>query len=209
MADLPTGTVTLLATDIGNSTEHWEHHSRAMSQALARHDAILQEAVASHGGHVFKTVGDGCYAVFAAATDALNAALAAQTRAYSSNLGYNWPFGVRVALHTGGVEQHNDCLIGMADIAVARGDSERAARLLGAAAPHLERMRGFMPLADRSSYTRVLSAVQAHLDEDVFAALAISSWRKSHAASRTHANRAGGCIDNLLLTWKLYQETTI
>ncbi|TMG93657.1 MAG: adenylate/guanylate cyclase domain-containing protein, partial [Betaproteobacteria bacterium] len=41
MADLPTGTVTLLFSDIEGSTRLWEAHAVAMRTALARHDALL------------------------------------------------------------------------------------------------------------------------------------------------------------------------
>ena len=41
MADLPTGTVTLLFTDIEGCTRLWEAHAEAMRAALARHDALL------------------------------------------------------------------------------------------------------------------------------------------------------------------------
>ncbi len=62
MAELPTGTVTFLFTDIEGSTTRWEQHPEAMQAALARHDAILREAIEGHGGVVFKTVGDAFYA---------------------------------------------------------------------------------------------------------------------------------------------------
>ncbi len=62
MAELPTGTVTFLFTDIEGSTTRWEHQREAMQRALARHDAILRTAIEAHGGHVFKTVGDAFYA---------------------------------------------------------------------------------------------------------------------------------------------------
>jgi class 3 adenylate cyclase len=72
------GTVTFLFTDIEGSTRLWEEHPQAMSEALARHDAILVDAVASNEGHVVKTTGDGLFAVFGRAESALAAALAAQ-----------------------------------------------------------------------------------------------------------------------------------
>ena len=56
MADLPTGTITFLFTDIEGSTARWEQRRAAMQAALARHDAILREAIEGHGGVVFKTV---------------------------------------------------------------------------------------------------------------------------------------------------------
>ena len=57
MAELPSGTVTFLFTDIEGSTRLWEEHPDAMRDALARHDEILRDAVKSHGGHVVKRSG--------------------------------------------------------------------------------------------------------------------------------------------------------
>jgi class 3 adenylate cyclase len=74
MADLPTGTVTFLFTDIEGSTTRWEHHPQAMREALARHDALLRSVITARGGFVFKTMGDAVYAVFAVASDAVAAA---------------------------------------------------------------------------------------------------------------------------------------
>ena len=59
MAELPSGTVTFLFTDLEGSTRLWEEHPEAMKVALARHDAILRDAVAEHDGHVVKMTGDG------------------------------------------------------------------------------------------------------------------------------------------------------
>ncbi len=58
-----------------------------------------------------------------------------------------------------------DCLVGLAGVAVTQRDPERAARLLGAAEPHLEAMRGFMPLTDRSSYETIMAHVRTQLSE--------------------------------------------
>ena len=41
MAELPTGTITFLFTDIEGSTRLWEEHPEAMRAALACHDAVL------------------------------------------------------------------------------------------------------------------------------------------------------------------------
>jgi hypothetical protein len=43
MADLPSGTVTFLFTDIEGSTQRWEQHPEAMRQARTRHDALLTD----------------------------------------------------------------------------------------------------------------------------------------------------------------------
>jgi len=45
MAELPTGTVTFLFTDLEGSTRLWEQHPDAMRDALARHDAPLLGAL--------------------------------------------------------------------------------------------------------------------------------------------------------------------
>jgi TolB-like protein/class 3 adenylate cyclase len=104
MAEVPTGTVTLLFTDIEGSTRLWETHAVAMRAALARHDALLQECIDDHDGHVFKTGGDAFCATFHTASDALAAALDAQ-RALQRE---PWPeaakLRVRMALHSGAVE---------------------------------------------------------------------------------------------------------
>src|SRR5712692_1841522 len=101
MADLPTGTVTFLFTDVEGSTRLWEQHPQEMSVALARHDALLRDAIQAHRGHVFKTVGDAFCAVFGTAPRALAAAAAAQTSLNAEV----WPQGMgspraRIALHT-------------------------------------------------------------------------------------------------------------
>jgi TolB-like protein/class 3 adenylate cyclase/Tfp pilus assembly protein PilF len=104
MADLPTGTVTLMFTDIEGSTRLWEAHAAAMRAALARHDALLRDCIEDHDGHVFKTGGDAFCAAFHTAADALAAALDAQRALHREP----WPeaakLRVRMALHAGAVE---------------------------------------------------------------------------------------------------------
>src|SRR6266545_610699 len=104
MADLPSGTVTFLFTDIEGSTHLWEQHPHAMPGALAHHDAILREATAAHGGVVFRTVGDAFCTAFASAPAALRAALAAQGALQDEPWGQTGPIRVRMAVHTGAVE---------------------------------------------------------------------------------------------------------
>ena len=101
----PGKTLTFLFTDIEGSAKLWEEYPETMPSALARHDALLCQAVEFWGGHVFKTVGDGIYAAFATAPDALVAALAAQKAIYSED--WPLPLRVRMALHTGMVEQRD------------------------------------------------------------------------------------------------------
>src|SRR5438045_4053902 len=100
MADLPTGTVTFLFTDIEGSTLLWEQHPQAMHVAVARHHTILRAAIGAHAGHIFTIAGDAFCAAFATASDALAAALAAQRVLSQADWGQT-PIRVRMGLHTG------------------------------------------------------------------------------------------------------------
>ncbi|MFL5802289.1 MAG: adenylate/guanylate cyclase domain-containing protein [Roseiflexaceae bacterium] len=117
MAELPTGIVTFVFTDIEGSTRLWEQRSQAMPTALARHDAIVRGAIENHDGVVFRTGGDAFYAAFGCAPAALAAALAAQLALAAepwSALGL--PDGellrVRMALHTSEVVLRDGDYIG-------------------------------------------------------------------------------------------------
>src|SRR5215213_1900401 len=80
MAELPSGTVTFLLTDVEGSTALWEEAPGAMRAALARHDTLFEQTVVEHGGvHVRpRGEGDSRFAVFASAVDAVAAAVAVQ-----------------------------------------------------------------------------------------------------------------------------------
>src|SRR5262245_51866231 len=78
MAELPSGTVTFLFTDLEGSTRLWEQYPGAMQDALARHDVLVRGAIESHDGVVVKTTGDGFHAAFPNAYDAVAAAVDAQ-----------------------------------------------------------------------------------------------------------------------------------
>jgi len=121
MPDLPTGTITFLFTDIEGSTIRWERHPEVMRAAVARHDELLRQVMASHGGVVFKTVGDAFYVAFSTAGEALVATIVAQQALFAEV----WPeqvnpLRVRMALHTGEVEQRDNDYFGQTLNRVAR-----------------------------------------------------------------------------------------
>ena len=60
MAELPSGTVTFLFTDIEGSTRRWDEDPEAMRPALARHDEVLRAAVEAGGGLWSSTPVTGC-----------------------------------------------------------------------------------------------------------------------------------------------------
>jgi len=105
MAALPTGTVTFLFTGIEGSTRLWERDASAMKSALARHDEILKEAIEANGGYIFKTVGDAFCAAFSSAPEALGAAISAQRALDDEERAEESLIRVRMALHTGAVEE--------------------------------------------------------------------------------------------------------
>jgi hypothetical protein len=75
-AELPSGTVTFLLTDIEGSTRLWESVPEAMEVALERHNRVVTGVIEDHGGVVVtaRGEGDGFFAVFASAVSAVEAA---------------------------------------------------------------------------------------------------------------------------------------
>ncbi len=122
MSGLPSGTVTLLFTDVEGSTRLWEAERDAMAAALRRHDEILRSAIEQVGGYVFKTVGDSFCAAFSAARAGLDAALAAQRGLAGQSWPTSRPIVVRMGLHAGVCEERDGDYFGPA--------VNRAARLL-------------------------------------------------------------------------------
>jgi predicted ATPase/class 3 adenylate cyclase len=100
-AELPSGTVTFLFTDIEGSTRLWETESAAMARSLVLHNEMLYAAFEHHGGVPFSTMGDGMAVAFSSAVGAARAALGAQRGLMAAP----WPAGtgvlkVRMGLHT-------------------------------------------------------------------------------------------------------------
>jgi len=98
---LPSGTVTLLFTDIEGSTRLLEMLGERYLTVLDRHRRIVRDAVAAHGGWEVRTEGDAFFVAFARAGDAVRAAVAAQRALVEQE----WPPGVamrvRMGVHTG------------------------------------------------------------------------------------------------------------
>ena len=101
MSELPSGTLTVLHTDVEGSTLLTVHLGDRYPEVLATHCALLRAAVAAHEGHEVDTQGDSFFVVFPRATQAVAAAVAIQ-RALAAEA---WPEGgavrVRIGMHTG------------------------------------------------------------------------------------------------------------
>jgi YVTN family beta-propeller protein len=100
-ADLPTGTVTFLFTDIEGSTELSKQPGKSYAAASAEHDRILRDAAQEQGGRELHSEGGSFLFAFHRAGAALGAAVLAQRALFE----HTWPEGVevrvRMGMHTG------------------------------------------------------------------------------------------------------------
>src|SRR5216684_4725583 len=101
MPEPPSGTITVLHTDVQDSTPLALRLGERYAEVLATHRALLRAAFAGHEGHEVDTQGDSFLVVFPRATRAITAAVTIQ-RALTAE---TWPQGeavrVRIGLHTG------------------------------------------------------------------------------------------------------------
>jgi class 3 adenylate cyclase len=125
MRELPTGTVTMLFSDIEGTTVLLSRLGTRYGEALSAQRSVLRAAISDWHGHEMGTEPDSFFVVFESAADALACCVAAQ-RALA---GYAWPGGaavrVRMGLHSGEASRHEDGYIGM--------DVHRAARIAATA----------------------------------------------------------------------------
>ena len=101
LRDLPTGTVTLLFTDIEASTRLLQQLGERYTDVLADFRHLLRAIFDQCRGYEVDMQGDAFFAAFARATDAVSAAIAMQ----HALADHAWPegvsVGIRIGLHTG------------------------------------------------------------------------------------------------------------
>jgi predicted ATPase/class 3 adenylate cyclase len=125
-ADLPTGTVTFLFTDIEGSTRLLQDLGRERWEAvLLMHNDLLRGAIREAGGVEVGTEGDAFFAVFPMASGAIAAAVTAQRGLDSARWPHGDPVRVRMGMHTGEGVVGGDDYVGI--------DVHRAARIASAA----------------------------------------------------------------------------
>src|SRR5437016_8653059 len=97
----PGGTLTMLHTDVEESTLLTVHLGSRYPEILATHRTLVRAAFAAHEGHEVDTQGDSFFVVFARATQVIAAAVEIQ-RGLAAEA---WPEGgavrVRIGVHTG------------------------------------------------------------------------------------------------------------
>ncbi|GAA1907980.1 hypothetical protein GCM10009737_06090 [Nocardioides lentus] len=122
---LPSGTVTLLFSDVEASTQMVHALGDDWADVLAHQRRLCRRAWVRHAGVELATEGDSFFVVFASPRDAVAAGL----RVQGSIAAATWPVGARVRLrvgiHTGTPTRHADGYVGM--------DVHRAARVAAAA----------------------------------------------------------------------------
>ena len=74
MAELPSGTVTFLFTDIESSTRLLKQLRDGYAAVLGEHQELLRAAFAADAGQVVDTQGDSFFVAFRRAKDAISAA---------------------------------------------------------------------------------------------------------------------------------------
>jgi len=124
MADAPSGTVTLLFTDIEGSTKLLQRAGDTYADLLDQHRVLLRSAFNANGGYEVDTEGDAFFVAFPSANDAVAAAAEAQ-QALARHV---WPedteIRVRIGVHTGEPRLIEGKYVGL--------DVHRAARVMAA-----------------------------------------------------------------------------
>ena len=124
MVELPSGTVTMVFTDVEGSTRLLERLGRdAYMRAFEVHRRVLREVVARYGGVEVEMQGDSFHFAFAHARDAAAAAAAAQC-ALAEHDWESEPIRVRMGIHTGEPIVSGNLYAGL--------DVHRAARVMSA-----------------------------------------------------------------------------
>jgi predicted ATPase/class 3 adenylate cyclase len=124
MAEIPSGTVTLLFTDIEGSTKLLQRAGDAYADLLEQHRRLLRRAFDAYGGHEVDTEGDSFFVAFSSANAAVSAAADAQQALAHHEWLDDAEIRVRIGVHTGEPRLIDGRYVGL--------DVHRAARVMAA-----------------------------------------------------------------------------
>jgi predicted ATPase/class 3 adenylate cyclase len=115
-AELPTGVVSFLLTDVEDSSGLWEADAEAMAAALELHDGLVARTMQAHAGRLLKTKGEGdsTVTVFRRASDAVAGAVELQEALAEAAWPGELDLRVRVAVHTGEAHERDGDYFGPA-----------------------------------------------------------------------------------------------
>lgn len=118
------GIVTLLFTDLVNSTDQLQHGGDKAGEPWFRvHHKLMTDAVAAGGGEELQWLGDGMLAAFSSTADAVRCAINVQQTARRPIAGAR--FEIRIGLHLGEVLRRDGGYFGM-PVVIARRLCDRA-----------------------------------------------------------------------------------
>ncbi len=129
----PDGTVTILFTDVENSTVITERLGDLRArEVLAAHNRLIREQVAANQGYEVKSMGDGFMIAFSSARRALQCAIGIQRALASGAIEtHEVPIRVRIGINTGEAIREEGDFFGKAVILAARiGAAAQAGEIL-------------------------------------------------------------------------------
>jgi len=124
-AEFPSGTITLLFTDIEGSTRLLQQLGEKYTALLAQQQQLLREACEMHNGRMMDSQGDSLFVAFPRAIDAIKAVVQSQRALAAQTWTSDVSIRVRMGLHTG---EPQISAVGYVGI-----DVHRAARIAAAA----------------------------------------------------------------------------
>jgi eukaryotic-like serine/threonine-protein kinase len=134
-ATAPDGTVTILFTDIEDSTALNERlGDRRWLELVRAHNSIVRDCVRQHGGYEVKSQGDGFMVAYPSAREALECAVDMQRKLASRDGALGEPLRVRIGLHTGEAIREGEDFYGWSVTLAARlGDAAAGGEILTSA----------------------------------------------------------------------------
>lgn len=132
-AAAPDGTVTVLFTDVEDSTAMNERlGDQRWIEVLRAHNAAVRDCVRGHGGYEVKSQGDGFMIAYPSAKRGLECAIDMQRHlAGADDGGHTEPLRVRIGVHTGEAIREGDDFFGRSVTLAARlGDKAEGGEIL-------------------------------------------------------------------------------
>jgi class 3 adenylate cyclase len=120
-ASAPDGTVTILFSDIENSSRLNERHGdQRWLELLSAHNTIVRAQVDEHGGHEVKSQGDGFMVAFPTARRAVLCAIDIQRALHRRAARGEFPIRVRIGMHSGAAIHQQGDFFGRSVVLAAR-----------------------------------------------------------------------------------------
>jgi class 3 adenylate cyclase len=131
-ATAPDGTVTILFTDIENSTALNERlGDERWFELLSAHNSIVRDCIREHGGYEVKSQGDGFMIAYPSARQGLECAVELERRLADAGDRLSGPLRVRIGLNTGEAIREGDDFYGRSVSLAARlGDRAEGGEIL-------------------------------------------------------------------------------